>query len=120
MAEIVQRRRAERDRLISVARDYVARLSSRIPVRAAAVVGSVARGDFNVWSDIDVIVVSDALPERIPDRAAVLADVGSGGVEPVGFTTSGFRAALAKGNRLARSVRDEGVILLGRSFFHDE
>ena len=35
-----------------------------LPIEVATVIGSVARGDFNVWSDVDVLVVSEALPSR--------------------------------------------------------
>ena len=47
-------------------------LSERLPVQAVMLTGSVARGDFNVWSDIDVVVVAESLPERLRDRLALL------------------------------------------------
>jgi len=117
MADALAARRGERDRLIGLARAYVERLSARMPVLAAAVVGSVARGDFNVWSDVDVVVVCDDLPERVPDRGAVLSADAPAGVQAVGFTGEEFAAALAKGNPLAGSVLEEGVILAGEAFF---
>lgn len=40
------------------------------------VFGSVARGHFNLWSDIDVLVVADNLPERWLDRLGRLAPLG--------------------------------------------
>lgn len=49
------------------------------------VFGSVARGDFNLWSDIDVLVVADNLPERWLDRLGRLA--------PLGKNTAGDLAA---------------------------
>jgi predicted nucleotidyltransferase len=50
------------------------RLARRRPLVASAVVASVARGDFNVWSDVDVVVVAEGLPERAPERGAVLGE----------------------------------------------
>jgi hypothetical protein len=117
MVEIVERRRAERERLIDVARTYVDRLGARVPVLAAAVVGSVARGDFNVWSDIDVVVVAEDLPERLPERSSLLAVPDPSGVQPVGFTSDEFVRALTAGNRLAVAVHEEGVILTGADVF---
>jgi uncharacterized protein len=73
MSDMIASRHAERERLIEVARVYARALSERIPVRAVVLAGSVARGDFNVWSDVDVLVVADDLPERLPDRLALLA-----------------------------------------------
>ena len=80
MRDVIAERRAEQQRLVELARDYVARLSARIPLTAAVVVGSVARGDFNVWSDVDVVIVAQGLPERAPDRAALLLADAPGGV----------------------------------------
>lgn len=117
MADILETRRRERDRLIEVARGYVEGLARRLPIVAAAVVGSVARGDFNVWSDIDVIVVAEDLPARAPDRGILLAADAPGGVQAVGFTPDEFRAALARGNPLAREAIQLGIVLSGDWFF---
>lgn len=116
MAEVLAARRRERERLIELARGYVRELSGRIPVVAAAVVGSVARGDFNVWSDVDVVVISDRLPGRIPDRSAVLATGAPAGVQTVGYTREEFRRAIARGDPLATSAVREGVALRGEAF----
>jgi predicted nucleotidyltransferase len=100
--DVLAERRRERERLIDLAREYVESLAARHPVDAAVVVGSVARGDFNVWSDVDVVVVAEGLPERAPP-----------GIQPVGFSRSEFRRALAKRSRLAHEALDRGVVLLG-------
>jgi uncharacterized protein len=84
VAEALGQPRRERERLLGLAREYVERLSRRLPLVAAAVVGSVARGDFNVWSDVDVLVVAEGLPERTPDRGSLLVADAPGGVQPVG------------------------------------
>ncbi len=88
-----------------------------MPIVAAVVVGSVARGDFNVWSDIDVIVIADALPDSALDRQTLFLDCVLPGVQPVAFTPGEFTAALAKGNRLAREALESGVVLAGDAFF---
>ena len=116
MSEVVARRVRERGRLIELARDYVDGLSARLPVVAAAVVGSVARGDFNVWSDVDVVIVAEGLPERAPDRGAVLAADAPAGVQPVGFTPAEFQAAWKRRSPLAREATAVGVILRGEEF----
>ncbi len=119
MAEVVAARRRERERLIELARDHVRRLSERIPVVAAAVAGSVARGDFNLWSDVDLVVISDRLPARIPDRSALLAADAPAGVQVVGYTSEEFRRALRRNDALATSVVREGVRLRGEAFFQE-
>jgi hypothetical protein len=116
MSEALAERRDQRDRLIGLAREYVDRLRERLPVVAAAVVGSVARGDFNVWSDVDVVIVAEGLPDRAPDRAAVLTEDSPGGVQPVGYRPQEFRAAWAKGNRLVREAVERGIPLEGEPY----
>ena len=116
MAEALEARRRERDRLLGLAREYVDRLSSRIPVVAAAAVGSVARGDFNVWSDVDVVVVAEGLPERYPDRSAVLLAEAQARIQPVGFTADEFEVAWEKGNALVKEAAERSVPLLGDGF----
>lgn len=117
MIQAIRERRAERERLLGVAREYVERLAERLDIAAAAVAGSVARGDFNVWSDIDVVVVADDLPWRIPDRGALLIEGAPAGVQPIGFTPEEFERALAKGNVLIRDLLEHGVVLTGQEFF---
>ena len=114
MADAVATRRRERERLIETARRYVERLAERVPVAAAAVVGSVARGDFNVWSDVDVVVVAADLPARAPDRQAVLGADAPGGVQAIGFTPAELAVALERRNPLALALDGgEAVVIAG-------
>lgn len=117
MIQAIRERRAERERLLGIAREYIADLSKRLDIKAAAVAGSVARGDFNVWSDIDVVVVAEELPPRIPDRGTLLIEGAPAGVQPVGFTPQEFERALAKGNVLVHDVIEHGVVVRGEEFF---
>lgn len=116
MLKAVEDRRRERERLIGVAREYVNRLSQRLDVKAAAVAGSVARGDFNVWSDVDVVVIAEDLPPRIPDRGAVLIADAPAGVQPVGFTPEELLQAVEKRNALAVEAIESGIPLAGEQF----
>lgn len=113
MIKAVDERRTERRRLIARARAYAERLDGRIPLKATILVGSVARGDFNVWSDIDVLVVADELPERTPDRGLLLMTDAPAGVQPVGMTPSEFRSALERRNRMVVEAVESGIVLSG-------
>jgi uncharacterized protein len=116
MADILAERAREQDALIELARGYVRRLAADTDLVAAFVVGSVARGDFNAWSDVDVVVVADNLPSRAPDRAQALGQSAPPRVQPVGFTPMEFRAAHAKGNPLVREAMEIGIQLAGADF----
>lgn len=109
----VEARRAERERLIELARRYVHSLEGRLDLLAAAVTGSVARGDFNLWSDVDVLVVAAELPDRAPDRAGLLLAAAPPRVQPVGYTPAELQRAWVKHNRLVREAVEQGLRLCG-------
>ncbi len=112
MIRAVEERYAERERLVNLAREHVRGLSDRIPVLRAAVVGSVARGDFNVWSDVDVVVVAAELPERTLDRLELLMAGRPARVEPIGFTPAELAEARRRRNPLVVELDSIGISLL--------
>jgi predicted nucleotidyltransferase len=113
VAEPLAERRREQHELVELARAYVDALARRLPVRAAAVVGSVARGDFNVWSDVDVLVVADGLPARASDRSALLLADAPPRVQPAGFTREELARAARRGNPMVLEAVERGVPLRG-------
>jgi hypothetical protein len=112
-ADPLERRRVEREQRLALAREHVEQIGRRIPVIGAVVAGSIARGDFNLWSDIDVVVVSDALPAPGPTRERVLAGEARPGLELHGYTSAEFTHALDRGDRLALEAAERGVVLIG-------
>ena len=59
-------------------------LRGRLARLALVLYGSYARGDFNAWSDVDVILVWEGFgSKRLPERYAVLRDVLSSIDEPL-------------------------------------
>lgn len=109
--EVVNERRAERARLLARARDYVAQIAPTVGLRAAVVVGSVARGDFNVSSDIDVLVVADRLPAHPLDRLATLGPLPAA-LEVVAWTPAEWRAR-RHSDPLVVEAHNAGVWLVG-------
>lgn len=112
-ADPLERRRAEREQRLALAREHVEQIGRRIPMTGAVVAGSIARGDFNLWSDIDVVVVSDALPAPGPARDQALAGEAAPGLELHGYTSAEFTQALERGDRLALEAAERGVVLFG-------
>ncbi|HWC12690.1 MAG TPA: nucleotidyltransferase domain-containing protein [Acidimicrobiales bacterium] len=111
-ATIIERRKREQRDLLGRAERFAAQLAPALGVRAVIVFGSVARGDFNVWSDIDVLVVAEHLPDRLSDRLDALGDLPSL-VQPVAWTPEELRRQLARANPIAREALDRGVWLVG-------
>jgi len=109
---VLERRRAEQSEWIERARSYVDVLARDIPIRAAAVVGSVARGDFNLWSDTDLLVVSDAFDVSPRARDEQLGRWPAG-VQPIAWTPEEWHAQIERGNPIAREAAERGVWLRG-------
>ncbi|MCZ7528518.1 MAG: nucleotidyltransferase domain-containing protein [Acidimicrobiia bacterium] len=110
---VVAARRRQQAELIERVREWAAALDTRVPgVVAVVVFGSVARGDFNKWSDTDVLVVADELPADHLARAEVLAPVPPG-VQPVAWTRDELHEARRKRNPIARESDEIGVCVHG-------
>lgn len=113
----VDERRAARRALIERAGRYPSLLPPELDVVAVVVYGSVARGDFNAWSDVDVLVIASNLPERLQDRLALLIPFAPPGVQPLGWTIDEFSLQLARGNAIAREALERGVVVSGEERF---
>jgi len=118
-ASPLENRRRQRELATARARSYVERISVHLGRFSAILVGSFVRGDFNIWSDIDVLIVSEALPQDPLERSSFLYSVTADGIEPKGYTSAEFREMLAKGNPLAVAAREEGVVLAGEDVWRE-
>lgn len=110
---IAARRRGEQSEAIEAARRYAQALHEDVPLVAAVVFGSYARGDFNTWSDVDVLVLSDDLPGDPRERLDVLWRRRPGGIEPVGWTLVEHQARRRRRDPIAVEADDLGVVVLG-------
>ncbi len=59
LRDILKERTRARKEVIEKLRDYAKRLSEDLGQVSVILFGSFARGGYNLWSDIDVIVVSE-------------------------------------------------------------
>ena len=109
---VVERRRTERRELIGQARRFATDIAASVDVRAAVVIGSVARGDFNRWSDIDVLIIAEGLPARALDRLTLLSSRPPG-VQPIAWTSAEWEREVARGNPMALEALEKGVWLAG-------
>lgn len=114
---IILRRQAERDAAIEKARAYALTMQDRVAVRAVIVFGSYARGDFNKWSDIDVLVIADGLPEGFRARTRLLHEAALPGIQVVGWTASEAVRRRARHDPIALEAETRGVTVLGSSPF---
>lgn len=112
MNRVIEERRKQREVFLEEARRFVARLSTRVDIEMAFVVGSVARGDFNVWSDVDVLIVAEGLEPRAPDRGLQLNAGAPERFQVIGLTPAEFESARRKRNPLAVEAESDGIALL--------
>lgn len=110
---VLARRRRERATALEVARSWAGDLAERLAVEAVVVVGSYARGDFNKWSDIDVLVVAPRLPGSGRERLALLHDGAPPGLQPVGWTPAELEARRRRSDPMVDEADRVGVVVHG-------
>jgi len=82
------------------------------PVEGVILFGSWARGEAGIWSDVDVLVVSDALAGlSVPDRIGLLLEHAKPPIQPLGYTFDELARMVRRANPLALSALIEGVFL---------
>ncbi|MDQ3385661.1 MAG: nucleotidyltransferase domain-containing protein [Actinomycetota bacterium] len=111
-AGVLGRRRSEQAELLERARTFAGVLDATLEVQAVVVFGSVARGDFNVWSDIDVLVVAANLPDRWLDRIDALGHVPAR-VQPMAWTPDEWQHQRRRRNPIATEAVEHGRWLIG-------
>jgi predicted nucleotidyltransferase len=94
---LAEQRLRERNDLIDEGRAFAERVRNLVPDARVFLYGSVARGDFNLASDIDLLVVSDELPLQPLARAEFLYRQVIGREEPKGLLSSEFASLEAAG-----------------------
>ena len=116
MERVIEKRRELRMRVIEVTREFTQCVSVKLGDIIAILHGSYARGDFNEWSDIDVLIISKKPLPQNPLRRLDLIDeclIKTPGIEPVIITLEEFKILLKRNNPLILSALKEGVLLIG-------
>ena len=108
--EILRERRRERQRRIKLAREFVEEVANSIGSLTAVVIGSTSRGDFNAWSDIDVVIFSDVFNANPLKRFDSLIPFIKPGIEPIPLrTVDVYRLAEKKAPVVKEIV--EGIVI---------
>ena len=94
--------------------ELLAREEKQPPRLADVVFGSVARGDFNKWSDLDVLVVARGLPSDARARLEVLMQDAPPGLQAIGWTPAELVARRLRNDPIARECEAAGVVVFGQ------
>lgn len=103
--DIVEKRVIHREAIIAEASAFASSLDFKV---SAFLIGSYSRGDFNLWSDIDIVLISD-FTGNILERLKKL-DFPSG-YEVIPLTFDEFRHMLSKKNPICMELKSSGVTL---------
>jgi len=121
LSDLLLKKRIEVQReLKERAVEYSTLLQDSLNIYCAVLVGSVARGDFNFWSDIDVIIISDELPEHPLERSQFLYSYCLEGIEPKGYKAHEFIQMFRKRNPIAVEAIKDGLLLVDKGGVWDK
>jgi len=103
--EVLRERRKIREEIIEKAREW----AGSLPLKSTAIlIGSYARGDFNLWSDVDVIVIAE-FSNRPMER---LKNIDCPpGFELIPLTPKDFTRLAEKKNPLALEALNTGIVI---------
>ncbi len=105
--EVIERRKKER---IELAMEFVRSLEELRPL-TAIVIGSTARGYFNEWSDIDVVIISNKFPDDPLRRFDLVEKPLRPGIEPIPLRMSDLLRLVRKRAPVVEDMR-QGVFLV--------
>ena len=103
--EIIEKRIEERKRIIRKAQEYSLTFEFKTTV---ILIGSYARGDFNLWSDVDVMIIGDFNGSPLDRLKNIDFPLG---YEIIPLTEEEFYKMKNRNNKLVKDALAEGVIL---------
>ena len=111
--EVVERRRMLREEAVRQAREFLGSVKPLLGKLSAALIGSYARGDFNEWSDIDLLIVSEEFdPNPLRRWNGIIEAVSKyPGVEPILLTPREFLRQVRLGTPMAEEALGRGIVL---------
>ena len=103
--KILEERRRHREEVINEVKQW----AMDLPFKATVIlIGSYARGDFNVWSDVDIVLISELTGSPL-DRLKKINYLP--GFEVIPLTLDEFLRMLKKKNPIAVEAIERGIIL---------
>lgn len=110
---VVERRRAEQRARIDKVATWAEAFAAGRQVTAVVVFGSTVRGDFNKWSDTDVLVVAEDLPDDWRSRTELVMAGAPPGVQSLGWTPAELAERRHRRDPIALECDSVGVVVHG-------
>ncbi len=114
MESIIERRRKMRETILKIAKQFVKCAWKHLNVVEAYLIGSYARGDFNAWSDIDIVIIAENIPESPIKRLDLVKECLSKfpDVEPIIISHAHYEKLKIKRNPIILEIETHGVKLI--------
>lgn len=115
MEEIIQARRKLREKVINILEGLIQEIRDIWGKVTVVLIGSYARGDFNEWSDIDVLIVvrsEDPNPMKRYDKIIPIIMKTKLPIEPIIITKTEFKHGLKKQNPLIIEAIKAGIVIV--------
>ncbi|MCS7224321.1 MAG: nucleotidyltransferase domain-containing protein [Armatimonadetes bacterium] len=100
-----------RHELLQLAQEFVKNTRAGLGPISAWLYGSVARGDFKPWSDVDVLVVAQKLPDRLLERIALLQRFADPQVQFISYTVDEFLSLVRRHHPNLMAILDEAQLI---------
>lgn len=104
--EVIKRREKRRREVIENARKWASSLDFKT---SAILIGSYARGDFNLWSDVDILIISDTFKGNPLERLKKIDP--PPGFQIIPLNLEELEKLHSRNDILIREVLEHGVIL---------
>lgn len=114
MEKIIRERKNLKNEAIRYALEFVRCVEMKLNVKEAYLFGSFARGDFNEWSDIDVLIIVDnKLPKNPIKRIDLIIEClfKYTKIEPIILTYEEFEKLKIRKNPVIEDVENFGIKL---------
>ena len=99
--------------VLSKLKEYAQRALKK-GAKEVILIGSLARGNYTAFSDADVVIISDNVPQRVLDRLTIFMDSTLPiALEPRVYTTQEFLKMAEEKRKLACEVAEHGILLAG-------
>lgn len=104
--EIIKQREKKRIEIIETAKRWASSLDFDV---TAILIGSYARGDFNLWSDVDILLISNVFKGNPLDRLRSINM--PPGFQAIPINLEEFNTLKMKGDILVREALKYGIVL---------
>ncbi|MGB9729629.1 MAG: nucleotidyltransferase domain-containing protein [Thermoprotei archaeon] len=97
MEKILKERKKQRNSIIKEVRTFAKKVKRKLGKVTIVLYGSYVRGDFNLWSDVDILIISEAFNNlRFLDRYELFKNEEKPGFEPKPYTPEEFKQIINK------------------------